>query len=113
METEELDPMLLVGRFVIEIGKRQAWPFLGIREPQSGREIRLYVDTTCSVSSRKFRQDDAKLICALERLNSLTISQVDVSSDALILKFGNEVLRIGGVGNDLTTQAPWWVGMSI
>jgi hypothetical protein len=111
MEPEELDPTLLIDRFVTEVGRRQAWSFLGIHDPKSSREIRLYIDATCSLSSvaGEFEQDDAGLIHALERLNGLTLTEVVVLPEALFLKLGAESLQIESRGNDLITHSPWWI----
>ena len=60
VQPEEMDPAPLVGRHVVEVGMRQAWPFLTLADPESGREVRLYVDAPLTVGSGAItiRQDD-------------------------------------------------------
>jgi hypothetical protein len=42
----------LVDTFVVEVGQRQAWPFLTFCDNRStpSREVRLYIDTDCTVN---------------------------------------------------------------
>lgn len=69
MEPEEIDPALFVGRHVVEVGVRQAHPFLTFADRVSGREVRLYIDAPLCVlpDTSVFRQDDDGLLQALER----------------------------------------------
>ena len=67
MEPEETDPTLLVGRHVVEVGTRQAHPYLTFADHASGREVRMYLDAPFRLLSGDtvFRQDDAALLAAL------------------------------------------------
>lgn len=49
MHVEELHPELLAGWFVVEVGRRQAWPFVTLADPQTGNERRIFIDTTFAV----------------------------------------------------------------
>jgi hypothetical protein len=50
------DPTVLVDSFVvIEVGVRQAWPFIGFSDPRSGAERRLYLDGEGVVTRRRQR----------------------------------------------------------
>ena len=46
---EEVDVSLLSGLTVVEVGCRQAWPFLALIGEGGAREIRLYVDADVRV----------------------------------------------------------------
>lgn len=113
MESEEANPGLLTGWFVVEVGVRQAWPFLILADPRSGREVRIYVDAAVSVTSYPvpLRQDDPKVLLALDRINNATVSSASVKDRALILRFGADQVCVSGEANELTTGSPWWFEM--
>jgi hypothetical protein len=112
MEAEEQDPGLFVGRHVVEVGRRQAWPFVNLADPESGREVRLYLDTDFSVTPAwsQLDQDNGAALAALESLNGLTITSADLGTEGLGLGFGEICLRVAQAGNRLTSHSPWWVG---
>jgi hypothetical protein len=112
MEPEEQDPALLVGWHVVEAGRRQAWPFVNLADPVSGREVRLYVDTTFSVAPGWLtveQHGDAALL-ALDSLSGSTVTTAESVGGALALHLGHVALRIQRDGNHLTTGSPWWIG---
>ncbi|WP_146605294.1 hypothetical protein [Jiangella anatolica] len=113
MQPEEDDPALLVGAHVVEAGRRQAWPFLNLYNPDTEREVRLYIDTTFSVHPgwSALQQDDDPVLNALDSLNGLMVTAVERTDHALRLVLGNEYLQIDGDDNRLTTHSPWWIGV--
>lgn len=112
VEPEEIDPGLLVGRHVVEVGMRQAWPFLTLADPVTGREVRIYVDASVRVSPDvvPLRQDDNGLLLALDRVNMLTVDSARAVEGALELTLEDHVVWIDGQENELTTHTCWWVG---
>ena len=113
MQPEEENPGLLVGWHVVEVGVRQAWPFLTFADPASGREVRVYMDAAVRVSpdAVSLRQDDAGLVAALERVNMMTVDDAAVVDGSLELWFEGESVWIDGEENEVTTHTPWWVGL--
>lgn len=113
MEPEEADPALLVGRHVVEVGVRQAWPFVTIADHRSGREVRLYVDSWIRLFADRvaLRQDDASLLAALAAVNMLTVTSARVADGELQLEFEDVSVRVDGVGNHLTGGSSWWIGV--
>jgi hypothetical protein len=85
VEPEEANPGLLVGQHVVEVGVRQGHPYLTFAEPVSGREVRIYVDASVRVSPdpEPVRQDDARLLVALDRVSMLTVDSVQVDRGSL------------------------------
>jgi hypothetical protein len=115
MEPEELDPSRVQGWFVVEAGRRQAWPFLTFADPGTGREVRLYVDSTFSVTPGfdSVRQHDDSALLALDALDGETVTTVATTSQGLEVDFGGFQLRIDGRGNNLTSHSPWWFGQQV
>ncbi len=77
MLPEELDVSLLAGLAVIEVGCRQAWPFLALIDQRGEREVRLYFDTDMRVEGEGgggFSQEDAGLLAALGRSSTVRSS---------------------------------------
>lgn len=116
MAHEEAHPNDLVGRYVVESGVRQVWPFLGILEFSTSREVRLYIDTDVTISNAEssftLRQVDPDLLrelgaCVLDYV----VSVEDRVEDGLtlVLDSGTRV-TISGRENDETSRVPWWVG---
>jgi hypothetical protein len=105
-----LDPETLEGRFVVEVGVRQAWPFLTFSDPHSetAAEIRLYIDT-------EFRLEPgshARATTALIDLHNMTVTDVEVQDDGgLVLRFDgdNRGLLVSGTAAHFTTQDTWWL----
>lgn len=113
MEPEKIDPSALKGWHVVEAGRRQAWPFLGLADPHSGREVRLYLDSTFSVVPgwRELRQHDDAVLPALDTLTALTVTDVrDVPGEAIGFEFERAVLTVAALPNELTSHSPWWIG---
>ncbi len=115
VEPEEIDPTLLVGRHVVEVGVRQAHLFLTFADHASGREVRLYVDAPFRVlpDPTVYRQDDEGLLPALERLNLLTVDSVAAFGGGLQLVLEDRGVWIDREPNELTTHVPWWFGVQL
>jgi hypothetical protein len=112
MEPEEDDPHLVVGWHVVEVGLHQAWPFVGLADPESGREVRIYIDATFSVRPGwvSLGQEDDGVFAALASLVGTTIQPAEVQGDALVLDLGDSSFMVAGEANAKTTHSPWWIG---
>lgn len=109
MDVEEL-----VGAFVVEVGVRQAWPFLGFCDNRGvqSEESRLTLDTSWSIGDEHGAElDSQRWLLAADALNGLTVSQVTVESDgALHLGFADgPVLRVSAETSAESTGVPWWL----
>jgi hypothetical protein len=115
------EPHEINGCFVIEVGERQAWPFLTFsdnRQAQS-REARLYLDASWTVHTTGGRSltssieqdNDVQRLGALLGLNNARVDQVHVSQDgALVIVFaGGAGLVAPGSPTNSTTHEPWWL----
>ncbi|MDB4873446.1 MAG: hypothetical protein JWL97_4450 [Gemmatimonadales bacterium] len=114
----ELDAAALAGCFVVEIGVRQAWPFLTFASNVADAdpaEIRLYIDSTFSVlpappGSGDGSEDETRLwLLRLEVLLNETVTDVLVEADAsLVVIFREDLrLRVSGHGAPWTTHEVW------
>lgn len=112
MEPEEEDPTLLVGAFVVEAGRRQAWPFINLYHPDTDREVRLYIDTNFAVHPAwpTLAQHDDPVLPALDSLHGQTVTAVDRLGYGLRLVLDEAQLEIDGDANELTSGSPWYVG---
>ena len=102
------EPTDLVGTFVVEIGERQAWPFVTFADNDLDREYRLFLDSRWSVRAGEFhREFDSVLL----QLQGATVSRVDVSEQAsLQIDFvGQERLVVSGQPDGQTTSDVWWL----
>ena len=113
MQAEEVRPSLLVGRHVVEVGRRQVWPFLTFADAETAREVRVYVDAAIAVEPTPggtLHQGDAEVVPALEGLLGLTVTVARAGEEGLVLGFGDATLRVSNEPNAVTTGSPWWVG---
>lgn len=111
---------VLPGRFVVEIGIRQTWPYLTFADNSDAAtvpEIRLYIDSTFNITPVPAElgagdEDDEKLwlLCLAEVLN-LTVQDVIVEGDAtLVVNFHDDVrLNVSGRAAPWTTHDVWWL----
>ncbi|WP_433288134.1 DUF6188 family protein [Micromonospora sp. CA-244673] len=82
-----MDVEQVVGSFVVEIGFRQAWPFLGLcdNRPTPAQEARLYIDASWTIevatSARGTADDDIAWLTAAIALNGRTIDTARVYDD--------------------------------
>jgi hypothetical protein len=101
----------LPGCFVVEIGERQAWYFIGCCDNRSVRscEIRLYVDAAWRRQSDEAGATAHELV-RLAGLNGLTVLEARCHDDATPhLAFADgETLTIAGRANEDTVGEPWW-----
>ena len=111
MEPEEHEPSRLIGWHVVEAGRRQAWPFVNLADPESGREIRVYLDTSFSVlpGYSGVRQHDDTAVIALDALSGASVASVRTEDGGLDIVVGNLTLSVAGKPNELTSHSPWWV----
>lgn len=105
----------LVGAFVVEVGVRQAWPFLGFCDNReaSSKETRLYLDASWSIDAEPGRgaADTRDWLAAAEALNGLTVSDaVAQSGGALRLVFAcGAALSVSGETTTESSGEPWWL----
>ncbi|ANS78010.1 hypothetical protein SGUI_0614 [Serinicoccus hydrothermalis] len=110
-----MDVDQLVGAFVVEVGIRQAWPFLGFcdnREAPS-KEARLYLDASWSINDERGPRSGATedWLVAADDLNGLTVSRATAESDGrLRLDFtGGATLSISAEVASASSGEPWWM----
>ncbi|MEO5875738.1 MAG: hypothetical protein ABIS86_06805 [Streptosporangiaceae bacterium] len=118
MSSEQLIRDLeLYGYSVIEIGIRQAWPFVKFASSAEGDhpEIRLNIDSGFTVTgidrkgSSGEEDDDELWVRRLLEVNNLTVQHGRIEPDAsLVLTFDDGVcLRVNGSPAPWTTQDVW------
>lgn len=109
--TEDLAPEGLVGWHVVEVGMRQAWPFLAPADPRSGREARTLIDAPVRVSpgTRSMTRGDEGLLPGLNRVKTMIVSSVLTAGDDLELRLEDWVVWIGGRGYEQTAHSPWGI----
>jgi hypothetical protein len=111
-------PGLLRERFVVEIGIRQAWPYVTFADNNDGAtppEVRLYIDSSFTVVPAPIdlgtgEEDDERLwLLRLAEVINLTVQDVTVEDNAnLMVSFhGNVCLRVSGHGAPWTTGDVW------
>lgn len=110
-----VDAIKLVGMFVIEVGTRQAWPFIGFCDDTGfkAREFRLFLDAPWAVGDTSGDADahETWMVSALE-INNRTVSNVlvDADSDLRIDLFNAPSLTVSGEPTASTVGEPWWLG---
>jgi hypothetical protein len=112
-----MEPEKLERWFVVEVGVRQAWPFLTFCDPDGAgdTEVRLYIDTEFRLEpgGRHFSDGDSeRATVALLDLNNGTVTGVERHDDCgLVVRFdGNDpTLSVSGTGAAFTTQDVWWL----
>ena len=103
----------LVGTWVVEVGIRQAWPFLVVADASSGAEVRLYLDApwTLGASSHDATEDTAWLVAAAGPNGQNVVEAQHESDGSLIVTTGEGVsLTVSGRAASYTTGEPWWLG---
>jgi hypothetical protein len=112
MHVEELHPELLAGWFVVEVGRRQVWPFVTLADPSTGEERRLFIDTTFSVTpdATLIEQHDDAALTALIAIENQTVTSAHVSQHAFHLALEDCTLIVSAEANGLTAGSPWWIG---
>jgi hypothetical protein len=110
-----------VGRFVTEVGVRQAWPFVTLcdNRPTRADELRLYIDADFSVEPARplpaevADEVDQWLRALSDLLNRTVTAQRVTATGDLVLTFDDELaLSISGTASATTVGEPWWTGGS-
>lgn len=108
------EPQELVGTFVVEVGERQAWPFLTFcdNDATPSREVRLYIDTAFTLNGAlAWSSANEPAVAELLPLNSLAVVAVDVSGGELSVTFSDETrMVVSGAAAAWTTGDVWWLG---
>jgi hypothetical protein len=108
------EPQELVGTFVVEIGERQAWPFMTFCDNDAipSREARLYIDTGFTLNGAlAWSSGHEPAVVELLPLNSLEVVAVDVNGAELSLTFSDDTrMVVSGVAAEWTTHDVWWLG---
>lgn len=103
----------IAGSYVVEIGFRQAWPFLGLcdnRPADGAEEARLYIDAPWSIGAASgVADDDITWLLAAVALNGQTIETARVGDDgSLHLTADSGVtLTVSGEPDANTVGEPW------
>jgi hypothetical protein len=105
-------------QFVVEVGVRQAWPFLTFCDNAHTppRETRLYIDTTFRVGSspRTFAEGDPEAAVAeLLELNNRSVTAVAVDANGelrLVFDGGQSILVVDAAPQAFTGGDAWWLG---
>jgi hypothetical protein len=106
---------MLQGRFVAEVGLRQAWPFVAFCDshPSATSEIRLYIDTTFRLEPgrRVFEDGDAERAAAeLLDLSNRTLTDVQTKeANELLLSFDGGDPGARHCGNRGDLHHPRWL----
>jgi hypothetical protein len=109
-----VDISALVGSFVVEIGIRQAWPFVGFcdNRPARSRETHLYIDAMWSLNGAGADDvdDDERWLLAAADLNGATVAKAYVGTDGVLRLETTEgqVLAVSGEPTAATVGQPWW-----
>jgi hypothetical protein len=110
-----MDVGQLAGCFVVKIGLRQAWPFLGLcdNRPTPAQQARLYIDTSWTIeatpSAAGSADDDTAWLTAAAALNGTTIETARVEHDGS-LRLTTDVgitLVVSGKPGPETVGEPW------
>lgn len=108
------NPSDLVGCFVVEVGERQAWPFVTFCDNRATppREARLYIDTLVQVESPDSAAvPDGPVLVQLLALNNLSVTGIEQTSGSIVVAFDNgSRLRVSGEAEKWTTGDVWWFG---
>ncbi|MER8232831.1 hypothetical protein [Streptomyces sp. NPDC094049] len=108
----------LPGKLVVEVGERQAWPFLTFLDTGSGpeRELRLYLDTDWLITTPgDVRPAPAGApdnpLPELARINNrYVVTAVENADESLDVTFDNDLtLRVSGEPTETTIGVPWWL----
>ncbi|NES25971.1 hypothetical protein GCE86_26070 [Micromonospora terminaliae] len=110
-----MHPDELAGCVVVEVGERQAWPFITFADGGRGpsREARLYLDSRWQVrppSESGEALPPSADVCGLLDLNSLTVERARVSEAGdLEIRFADgSGLIVSGAGAPDIAGEPWW-----
>lgn len=109
-----MDVANLEGCFVVEVGVRQAWPFIVFCDNSQAlsAETRLYIDAKWSVNETTGspESDHGKWLTSAVKLNNCTITNVLLDADhnlRIDTDYGDS-LTVSGEPTPTTGGEPWW-----
>lgn len=110
-----VDVNQLAGSFVVEIGFRQAWPFLGLCDNRStpAKETRLIIDASSTIEAATVgtgsADDDVAWLTAAVALNGETIddARVDDGGTLYLLTASGHALVVSGEPEPSTVGEAW------
>lgn len=107
-------PQELVGTFVIEIGERQAWPFMTFCDNNAtpSLEARLYIDSAFTLNDvPAWSSGTESAVPNLLVLNHLEVVRVEVNGAELSLTFSDDTrMGVSGIAAAWTTGDVWSLG---
>lgn len=110
-----MDVMNLVDCFVVEVGMRQAWPFVVFcdNRPTPPTETRLYIDAQWTINQTTDAADSdgtTWMTSALE-INNSTVTNVllDADHNLRIETADGDSLTVSGEPARTTVREPWWL----
>jgi hypothetical protein len=106
------DLLELAGYDVLEVGVRQAWPFITFGAPTSERtERRLFIDADFSLSDAAGAAIGGTVLARLEPLVLRIVVEVRLAETALTLRFDDGAeLKVSNVATPETIGPPFWLG---
>jgi hypothetical protein len=106
-----IDGLNLVGWDVLEVGLRQAWPFVTLASPGEREERRLFIDTDFVVTGSGRGEIRGSALTRLEPLVALLVRDVRRGSTGLSFSFDDGTsLTIADEPNAETNGDIWWLG---
>jgi hypothetical protein len=111
-----VDTDQIAGSFVVEVGFRQAWPFLGLcdNRPTPAQETRLYIDTSWTIEANVSANggganDDIAWLTAAVALNGRTFTSVRIDDDGTLRLTTDSgvVLLVSGEPKPYTVGEAW------
>lgn len=109
---EREDLLDLVGWDVLEVGLRQAWPFITFGAPTPEREERrLFIDADFSMTAASGESVEGTALVRLEPLTLRIVEEIQLAAELLTLRFDDGVvLTVSSLANPDTVGPPWWIG---
>lgn len=105
----------IAGSFVVEVGFRQAWPFLGLCDDRAtpAQEARLYIDAPWAIEAAVpvggGAHDDIAWLTAAVALNGRTVDNAQVDDDGTLRLTTDDglVLVVSGQPKPYTVGEAW------
>lgn len=112
----DVDEAELAGCVVVEVGERQAWPFVTFADPggMPPCEARLYLDSSWRVRTAPGPSGASPASADMSRLldlNNLTVERARVSEagDLEVYFAEGPSVIVSGAATADTTGEPWWL----
>ncbi|WP_327038087.1 hypothetical protein [Micromonospora maris] len=110
-----MDVEQIVGSFVVEIGVRQTWPFVGLCDNRSApaQETRLYIDASWTIEATTSTsggvENDIRWLTTAAALNDTTIDTAWIDEDGglHLTTDSGLALAVSGEPEPYTTGEPW------